>query len=387
MDDKKLMKAKVGIILSHPFFATLMMRREFIADDTIETASTNGKNIRYNPAFFDSLSNDELQGVICHELMHNSLLHHVRREGRDIADWNKAADYAINPLLIDSGMKLPKWALLENSFRDMSAESIYNVLAGRKQENNKNSGQGQGDGQGGQQQPQNSQGNDPGKMGAVEDAPIHSESEKTEAEAKAKQELAQAAQIARQQGKLPASIERLVVEIMKPQIAWQEVLARFLDEVQKNDYSFSRPNVRYLNSGFILPSLHNVEMGEIVLIVDTSISIDEELLNTFAGEMQEISSTFNSTIRVLYVDSKFQGEQIIEPDDIFKLQPKGGGGTDFRPGFDYIDKNDIAPKAVVYFTDLVCSRFPNEPAYPVLWAKYGNYEQPVPFGEVIQIDN
>lgn len=386
MDAKKLTRAKVGIILTQPFFATLMLKKNFIADETIDTANTNGKDIRYNPEFFDSLSNDELQGVICHELMHNTLLHHTRREGRDIKDWNKAADYAINPLLVDSGMKLPEWALLEDRFRNMSAESIYKVLAGEKQQQQPDDNQGQGNQQGGQNQPQNGQGNDPGKMGGVEDAPVHSESELAEAEAQAKQELAQAVQIAKQQGKLPAGIERMVAEVMNPRIAWQEVLARFLDETAKNDYSFSKPNPRYIGSGFILPSLHSVEMGEIVLIVDTSGSIDEDLLKTFAGEMQEISSTFNSSIRVIYVDSKFQGEQTIEPDDVFELEPKGGGGTDFRPGFKYMDENDITPKAIVYFTDLACHDFPAEPSCPVLWAKWGEYANEVPFGEVVQID-
>lgn len=382
-ENKKLLKAKIGIILGHPFFATLMMKRNFIEDDTIETANTNGKDIRFNPAFIESLPADQLQGVICHELMHSTLLHHLRRNGRDIKDWNRAADYALNPLLLDAGMALPEWALVDSRFNNMGAESIYNVLAGEKPDDNGQPNQGQGSGQNGQEKP----GNDPGGMGGVEDAPVSSESEMVEAEADAKQELAQAAQIARQQGKLPAGIERLIAEIMQPQIAWQEVLARFLDEVAKNDYSFSKPNVRYLSSGFILPSLHNVEMGEIVLIVDTSGSVDEDLLKVFAGEMQEISSSFNAPIRVIYVDSKFQGEQTIEPDDVFELDPKGGGGTDFRPGFEWMDEQGITPKAVVYFTDMACHSFPDEPECPVLWAKYGEYQNSdIPFGELIQVD-
>lgn len=382
----KIMKAKVGIILTQPFFATLMLRRQFIADDTIETANTNGKDIRYNPTWVDSLPTDQLQGVICHELLHSTLMHHLRREGRDIRDWNKACDYALNPVLLDSGMRLPEWALVEDRFRNMSAESIYKVLAGEKQEDNPNQPQPQGNNQDGQQQPDNGQGNDPGRMGGVEDAPVHSQAEMVEAEAQAKQELAQAIQVAKQQGKLPGGIERLVEEIMQPKVAWQEVLARFLDEVVKNDYSFSKPNPRYIGSGFILPSLHNVEMGEIVLMVDTSGSIDEELLDTFAGEMQDIVSTFNATIRVLYVDSEFQGEQLIEPDDVFKLEPKGGGGTDFKPGFKYIEEQGITPKAVVYFTDGYCSSFPDEPDCPLLWGVYNNTNFSPTFGETIYIN-
>jgi predicted metal-dependent peptidase len=283
-------------------------------------------------------------------------------------------------------MKLPEGALIDSRYDNMSAEAIYNVLAKEKQEQDKQKPQDSGDGTGKgdkQQQPSPKKGE---SMGEVQDAPVQSEAELIQAEAQAKQELAQAIQIAKQQGNLPAGIERIVNEILKPRIAWQEVLARFIDQVAKSDYSFSKPNVRYLSSGFILPSLYNLEVGEIVLIVDTSGSIDIKLLNLFAGEMQEVCSTTNTPIRVLYVNNRFQGEQIIEPDDTFKLNAKGGGGTDFRPGFEYMEKEGITPKAVVYFTDMACSSFPAEPEYPILWGKYGSCRQEPPFGEVIQVD-
>ena len=123
--ENKIMRAKVGIILSNPFFATLMMKKKFIADPSTKTASTNGPDIKYNPEFFNSLPSEELQGVICHELMHSVLLHHTRRNGRDLSKWNKACDYALNPVLLDSGMSLPKGALVDPRYRNMSAEGIF----------------------------------------------------------------------------------------------------------------------------------------------------------------------------------------------------------------------------------------------------------------------
>lgn len=364
-----LIRAKVKIILNQPFFATLMMKRNFIEDYKIETACTNGSDIRYNPDYFATLSQDEVVGVITHELMHIVLLHHLRREGRESKRYNKACDYALNPILLDAGLRLPKAALVDRQYDNMSAEQIYKLLPASDDNDEGNEDQ-------------------PG-MGDVEDSPAKSESEMEQAEAQVKQEVAQAAQMARQAGKLPGSLQRLVDEIMKPHIAWQEVLARFLSEVAKNDYSFTKPNPRYVSSGFILPSLYNIEMGKVVLMVDTSGSIDQPLLNRFAAEMQDICSMFNSPITVLYVDYKLQGVQEIEPDDdTINLQPKGGGGTDFRPGFDWLSEQDIQPKAVVYFTDLCCSSYPDEPEFPVLWAQTGGYSTgKVPFGEVIQIDN
>lgn len=375
-ENKKLIKAKVGIILDQPFFATLMMRKNFIADPSIKTACTNGKDIKYNPNYFDGLSNDELQGVICHELLHGTLLHHLRREGRDLKKWNEACDYALNPILKDGNISLPKGALINSMFSGHSAEDIYKLLPSG---NDNGGGDGNGNTEGeGQDQP--------GGMGDVEDAPVKDESEMMQAEAEAKQELAQAIQIAKQQGKLPGALERLVQEILEPKVEWKEVLARFLCEIAKNDYSFSKPNTRYLSTGFIMPSLYNTEFGEVVLMVDTSGSIDEAQLNEFAGEMQDIANNFSTPIKVLYVDTEVAGEQDIEPDEVIDLKPQGGGGTDFVPGFEWLAKNGIIPKAVVYFTDGYCDSFPEDPEFPVLWAVTSGRDFEPPFGETVKID-
>jgi predicted metal-dependent peptidase len=381
MDNKAITKAKVGLILDHPFFATLMLRKNFISDPNVQTTQTNGNDIRYNPEYIEKVSFEELKATICQNVMHTALMHHLRREGREPGDWNKACDYAVNQILKDSGMKLPKDFLHSDQYRDMPAESIYNLIAGKKPDPNgpPNAGQGQGQGQG---QPPPPEAPGPGE---VVDAPTNDGQSPQEKEAQAKQELAQAMQIAKQQGKLPAGLERTVMEVLEAKVPWKEVLARFLTEPAKNDYSFSKPNTRDLQSGFILPSLYSLEIAEVFLFIDTSGSIDDELLQEFAGEMQEICSTYNCPIKILYVDTEVAGEQIIEPDDVFELKPAGGGGTDFRPGFAWLEERNIIPKSVVYFTDGCCSSFPDEPDYPVLWAQWGDYRFNPRFGEVIKV--
>lgn len=394
--DNKLLRAKISIIISHPFYATLMIRKGFIPMNNIKTAATDGKAIYYNPAFFDSLSLEEIKGVIVHELLHITNLHHIRRDSRDPELWNKACDYAINPVVFDAGFSLPKKVLFEERFADMSAEAIYNIL--KNEGGNKNGGseqgedeqdqQGQGSGQGeqGEQGDGDEQGEYGSSIGEVWDAPATSEAELKEAEMMAKQELAEAIQTARMKGDLPAYIDRMVSESLQTRVSWKEQLAKFLDEVSKNDYSFTRANTRYLSSGIVMPSLHSVEPGNFVLVVDTSGSVDEELLNKFAGEMQEICSMTSTPIRVIYVDSKVNGEQEIDPTDTFTLKPIGGGGTDFKPAFDLLEEEGEMPKGLIYFTDMCCYSFPEEPAYPVLWAKYGSYKNDPPFGDVIEVE-
>ena len=365
MNDK-ITKAKVGVILEQPFFATLMLRKQFIADPNISKFSTNGEVIKYNPQYVEEIGYEELKTIICRAAMHTALLHHLRRNGRGQAKWNKACEYAVNPILQNAGMRLPPGSLISKEYDNITSEGIYKMMGEDPDEDGP------------------PQSHDPDVN--VEDGSHPTKSEQ-EQEAEVKQALAQAMLVSKQQGKMPAELERLIKELLNPIIPWEEVLARFLSEPAKNDYSFSKPNTRFLHTGFILPSLSNLEIAEVFLIVDVSGSVSEKLLNQFAGEMQSICSTYSCPITVLYVNTKVTGTERIEPDDVFKLSPKGGGGTDFRPGFEWLKERDIEPKSLVYLTDGECNSFPEEPDFHVLWAIYGNNTRfKPPFGEVIQVD-
>jgi hypothetical protein len=90
--------------------------------------ATDGVSLYFNPQFVETLSAAEIAGTLDHEVMHPALQHHTRRGGRNPRRWNMACDYAINPTLLDAGLTLPKDVLLDNRFRGMSAERIYNLL-------------------------------------------------------------------------------------------------------------------------------------------------------------------------------------------------------------------------------------------------------------------
>ena len=90
--------------------------------------ATDGISLFYNPEFVETLNAAELAGVLAHEVMHPALQHHTRRGDRNQARWNMACDYAINPMLLDAGLTLPKDVLIDDRFRGMSAERIYNLI-------------------------------------------------------------------------------------------------------------------------------------------------------------------------------------------------------------------------------------------------------------------
>lgn len=378
----KMQKARAGLIFDSPFFASIALRLRLVVDPSCQTAYTDGSVLGYNPEFVESLPLDEVKGLVAHEVGHVMLAHHLRRQGRDIKKWNIAADYALNDVLLAAGFKLPEGGL-RGMGTDKSAEYIYGNLPDEPPQDSED---GQGDGQGQSQQGQG----DPGGCGEVRDAQngqgqALTPSELAAAEAEVKVMVAQAAQTAKMMGTLPAGLARLVGEIVEPKISWREVLRRFLTTSAKNDYSWMPPNRRHVHAGIYLPSLRSEELPEIVVAVDTSGSIGQREIDQFAAELTSVLQEFQTTCTVLYCDSKIGKTETFTSQDLpLTLNPVGGGGTDFKPPFQWVIDQDVNPACLIYLTDLECNSFPEEPGYPVLWANIGK-EQNMPFGEVITI--
>jgi len=224
----------------------------------------------------------------------------------------------------------------------------------------------------------------PGKEG---NEPSPSERRQEEIEWKTK--ISQAAEIARSQGDYPDSLDRFVKELITPKVNWRAVLAAFMAESLDQDYSWKQPNTRYASAGVYLPALLPLEGGDVLVIIDTSCSISEEDMVELSSECQGIISAYEIELDVVYVDTEVQGHQHFQSGDILQLTPVGGGGTDFRPGFEWVEHSGKLPVCCVYLTDGWCSSFPDKlPSYPVLWVIGGDYPcknfEPT-FGEVIRI--
>jgi predicted metal-dependent peptidase len=390
--NEKMVKARTGMVLNQPFFASLALRLRLKEDESCETLWTDGHTLGFNPKFVDGLPLDQVKGIIAHEVMHLACAHHTRRGERDQKKWNVAGDYAINQILEDSKIELPEGHLIDPAFIGMASEQIY----GRIPDPPPRTSPGSGDPNGGQGPDQNhgqgqEPGNqDPGKCGEVRDAKGPqgqdlSPAEKTQEEQNWKIATAQAATQAKAMGDLPGGIARMVGEIMAPHVDWREVLRRFVDQSARNDYTWTRPNRRYLHAGLYLPALYSETLPPIVIAVDTSGSIDSEMLDRFASEMTAILQEHKTSCNVLYCDTEIAGVESFTSEDLpLKLNPQGGGGTDFRPPFAWVDKQGITPACLIYLTDMFCHRFPDPPDYPVLWAKTEDYGE-APFGEEVRI--
>jgi predicted metal-dependent peptidase len=400
----RIQKARTTLLLDHPFFGTLLFRLGAQARSSIATMATDGVSLYFNPQFVETLSAAEIAGTLTHEVMHPALQHHTRRGGRNPRRWNMACDYAINPMLLDAGLTLPKDVLLDNRFRGMSAERIYNLLE-EEEENQRSSSDANSESQddpadsgGGSNSSKSSSSEDEmdkphtpqtlGGIGQVLDAP---EPENGEGETVAEQArdwqiaVEQAENVAKLAGKLPAGAARSLEAAKTASVDWRELLRRAWSETIPADYSWTRPSRRHIWSGLYLPGVVCEGIGEICIAVDCSGSINARQLGRFEAEVRSIlAGQQPRLVHVLYFDTEVQKVETYQAGQPVKLAPVGGGGTDFRPCFRWLEERGITPQTLVFLTDL-WGTFPGDvPPYPVLWASTGKRE--VPFGQVIPME-
>jgi len=403
---KKLVKARASMVMAHPFFASLALRLSLKEDRGCATAWTNGEVFAYNPDYVRVLPEDKLVGLAAHTVMHPACGHHKRRGKRDPALWNRACDYVINPILLEAGLSLPDGFLFDQAFKDKTADSVYAELEDgepdedeegsqespdpKDREEGDASGEPGGDlTQSNEKEPDSEQ-SDPGMAGEVRDGQTDLSPGTGEAneETDWEQALVQAAANARAMGKLPRGIDLFVRETLRPRLPWQQLLAMFVQQSARTDYSWIRPNRRYLYQNIYLPSLRCDQLPELAVAVDTSGSVRPEELSCFGAELSAIVGLNPSCIHLLYADQAVNRYQVIAPWDLpLAFTPKGGGGTDFRPVFEFLEKQAISPYCLIFFSDMACRLFPpRAPAYPVLWVRTGAGGQNPPFGRVLAME-
>jgi predicted metal-dependent peptidase len=366
----KLAKAKTALILEHPFVGTIALSMPFEFDESIKTAATNGKRIKFNPEFVDSLTDEEVKFLVAHECFHPMLEHNFRRGERQGKRWNMAADYVINKLLTDESIgRMPKVGLLDANIYNAghgTSEGIYNILP----EQDESGGSGAGE--------------PGGPLDDCEDGD-GSPAEQQQQQAEWKVKVAQAAQAAKMMGKMSANMQRLVDEVLQPKVDWREVLQKFLVKARTDQRSFSRFNRRFIAQGLYLPSVSGEQMGEVCFAVDCSGSIDQKTVSQFAAEIKRVKEDLMpERIHVLYFDSEVSHVESYEQHDDLDIKPHGGGGTDFAPVFEKIIELGINPVAVVFLTDLCCNSFGDQPDAPVLWVTTDPGK--APFGEVVEMN-
>lgn len=362
-------KARVQLLLDNPFLGTLALRAKLMQvpdGDPRGPASTDGVTLYYSPTFWLEMSEAERKGVMAHEVAHNALMHSARLKTRDHGKFNKAADYAINDLLVNTfGYKLPAGVLLNKDYYELTAEEIYNRLDDDEKQN------------GSKPAPQ---------WGSVLPSPGGTPAQQAAAQQEMEGAVRAAAQVAKQQGKLPGNLARMI-DFLEPKINWKEALREFLTaKFCRDDYRWYPCDMQYLHMDIRVPTLAGESFGPVAICIDTSGSIGKKELSEFLAEVSGILEDCKpEKAIVIYCDADINHVDEFTVEDLpIKPVMYGGGGTDFRPPFEYLEKNGITPECLIYLTDLYGAFPQQEPHYPVVWAR--TTKVGVPFGTTIDLD-
>ena len=367
----KVIVARVGLLLRHPFFGNMATRlRIESCDDWCPTAATDGRHLYYNTQFFNTLSEKQIEFVIAHEILHCAFDHLDRRQDRDPHLHNIACDYLVNNLLVREkiGEKVTQIPIFQDyKYEGWSSEQVYDDLynncekidldkLGELLDEHLDWGE-DGDNEGNQGKGSN------GKQ--KKGPPKYSKEELRKIKEEIKEGMMAAAQAAGA-GNVPGEIARMIQELTEPKMNWREIIQQQIQSVIKSDYTFMRPSRKGWHIGAVLPGMNFEETIDIAVGLDMSGSIGNEQAKEMMSELKGIMDQYKDfNIKVWCFDTRVYNEQDFSSDnsdDLLNYEIKGGGGTDFMCNWKYMKEKDIQPKKFIMFTD----------GYP--WDSWGDEE-------------
>ena len=367
----KVIVARVGLLLRHPFFGNMATRLKIEAcDEWCPTAATDGRHLYFNTQFFNALSNKEIEFVIAHEILHCVFDHLTRREDRNPMLYNISADYIVNNLLVrDRIGEKPK---LIDCFQDFkydgwTSEEVYDELFKEAEKNGeeflKQLGELLDEHLDWEGESENGNEGDNDNRSKKKGPPKYSKEEMRKIKEEIKEGMMSAAQAAGA-GNLPGEIKRMITELTEPKMNWREILRQQIQSTIRNDYTFSRPSRKAWHTGAILPGMNFDETIDICIGIDMSGSIGNAQAQDFLGEVKGIMDEYKEyNIKLWCFDTKVYNEQDFTSDggdSLLDYEIMGGGGTDFDCNWHYMKENDIQPKKFIMFTD----------GYP--WSSWGD---------------
>ena len=417
---ERVSRCVTALLREQPFFGSLALRLPIRADAGRETLASDGREIRYAPDWIAETDAHVIETAIARVVLACALKHHTRRGERDPERWQRASQLVTHGLLRDAGFSLPPDA---EAWDGISVEQAYDRLpepepdgagddgdpspgggdtggAGAGEDDGSPDG---GDGNGDSADPgagpdsdapgQDSASDapsscDPAGTGEVMDAPAGGAGgeDGNSADGPSARDIAaeeqewdeamhQAASLAKAEGKMPGAVEETVRGAHASTVDWRSLLRRFMTDAAKRDYSWSVPNRRFIDSGLYLPSIRSEGIDAIAVMIDTSGSLDSDTLAAFWSEVREVATEIEpERVILLQVDTAVRDAAEYAAGDLpDEIVVRGRGGTDFRPGFAWLEEHDVQPGVCLYLTDMECSRYPEtEPDFPLIWVNHGD---------------
>lgn len=353
----QLMNCKEACFLMHVLFSL-----KHVWDEQIPTACTNGKEIRVNPEFFMELPERIRVSLLLHEALHVAFIHMARLNSRNSMKWNYAADYVINDILYQRGFTLGEGWLHDPQYAGLSTEEVYDLLP----------------------EP------DPSANTVMMDleSPPKDDASGADLEESIREILIRASIQAKQveggYGSIPGELQIYIDNLLAPKLPWYRILQKFLTTYNKTNYSFRKPNRRYMPD-HLLPTAYGKSLTNVAWGIDMSGSVSDRDTTVFVSEM---AATFKmlrpKKMTMIQFDTKIKSVETLKSiKDLRNATFVGRGGTDIIPMLDWAIKNK--PEVLIILTDGEFKKPPKSmaPQCPVIWVIHNNQNFTSHFGKVI----
>ena len=363
-----LAEIKRRVLVRYPFFGSVISAVAFEETEDVATTDNDGRTIFYNPGYIDGLCDTDQVFAFAHEICHVAFEHKLRSDGKDQRLWETAADAVINQWLNRDGLDIIKGGVDLPEAIDYDTEEFYELLLSEKLEIDLMEGQ------------------------LDEGRPI-SESTPCEDDQDGEYDIEDFVPWDGDEDELPEDLREVTAPAPEagnsvnpddremqqignaaPLIDWRLILR---DTITYGvDWSFTNA---VIEDGIVRPALEERPMPETEIVLDTSWSVEEDLLRNFLRECKNILK--HSKLKAGCFDTQFYGFHEIKTDkDIEEMTFEGGGGTDF----------DVAVGAFsmrvdnrIIFTDGKAP-MPQMPL-DIIWMVYGDEEIEPQGGRVIHI--
>ena len=382
---KKIVSARTLLMQKHPFFGLLLMHMRYIAVPEMEQISTNGESIFFSPEWMKRYNQNEVCSLLCHQMMHilrgdiyrpllskGDEFHYTcdQKVNEDLRSCGVGAYYVYVRAIPDKKTEDDWFNFDKQSHRQMVDTDefwdydLYDIENGIV------------------------------ILEASEDIWSHwgirrgNRSQQQQLWAKTAGEYGQHGT-----GGVMSLLKRRKHRNKKSgRLDWRKLLTDFIQE-ETFDYSFCPPDRRTDDIGFFLPDFNEKDyiVQDVLFMVDTSGSISDDDLEDAYGEINHAINLFNGKLRGMlgFFDADvFEPLPFASTDDVARIVSYGGGGTDFRPIFEYMTKQYAShlPACLIIYTDGE-GFYPEASAamgVPVLWLVNNNYVTP-PFGKVARV--
>ena len=411
---RKLLFSRTRVLAKYGFLGLLLMHMKMALDEDIETAATDAEYIYFSPKFLNELSDNELDFILMHEILHVVLKHCFRDGERNPELFNIACDIVINSIILQEHgfdlkvITLDKYGTSMHIAPDgkegcnYTAEEVYEMLEKKLSNKGMKGKNGSDNNSQGSSSSSNSSDSDGDTGGTSNSKTIddHSKWKEKSGETKDKEvewdnRIYEAVKAIERQnealgaGNMPAYIERLVAKLTTPQIDWRYVLNEFIQE-EINDYTFLPPDYRY-SGDFFLPSYSDKDdiVENVLFMIDTSASMTNEMITYAFSEVYGAISLFDGKLfgKLGFFDYIVHKVVAFEDvSDIASIKPMGGGGTSFESVFEYVDRMDEPPIMLIILTDGEAPYPKLDSSYniPILWLINNDKITP-PYGKIARI--